>query len=164
MIYPLNEATSKQGVLGSDNWYVDWPSVQKFDKQAPFMEQIENKNFLKIIVIFLSLPWLLLPNFKQIQWNPTVYHAVFLYELRVHSIWPTKTKFMFAHTNTTTLLLQLQIFTCLLLQLSFNNTLPAFSDLQWDSPHVCLALESGWRFGARVMSYWSMWTVYCVYY
>jgi len=71
-----------------------------------------------------------LPNFKLIQQTLIVsYHAVFLHQLCVHSVWPRKNNFICPHTLTplhSTLLklaprLELWIFACLLPQLSFNR-------------------------------------------
>jgi len=53
--------------------------------------------------VFLSLPCLLVSNFKQIERKPTDYHTVFLHQLRVHSVQSEKPKILFAHTNTAVL-------------------------------------------------------------
>jgi len=47
---------------------------------------------------------IVLPNFKQFQQKPTDDHAVFLHQLWIHSLWPQKTKFLFAYSNITVLL------------------------------------------------------------
>jgi len=67
-----------------------------------YWKKQKRKTFLKIIVVFLSLPWMLLPNFKQIQWNLTVYHTVFLYHLHSQHL-TQKNKFLFGNTYNTTL-------------------------------------------------------------
>ena len=76
--------------IGPDHQYADRPSMWKFDKQTPFMEKQKRKNIFQIIVIFLSLPWMFLPNFKQIQLNLTLHHILFLHQLCIHSIFDLK--------------------------------------------------------------------------
>ena len=62
----------------------------------------KEKNILNNSCI-LCLPWMFLPNLKQIQWNRTVHNTLFLHQLCIHNVWPEKTKFLFAHRNTATL-------------------------------------------------------------
>jgi len=62
---------------------------------------------------------MLLPNFEQIQPNPTVYHVVLCTNYALTAFDSKKTKFpVCPHIHCSNLLVELQIFTCLLLQLS----------------------------------------------
>ena len=137
-------------------------SLQKFDKQI-LWKKIKKENIFVRIIVFL--------NFKQNQQNLTVYHIVFLHQPCVHSIWPKKPKLLFEHTITITLLKlspRTLAFRMLALATIFYS-LPTFMDVLHFFHHffrflrvnlyVCLSLESWQRFGARVMSYRSMWKV-----
>jgi len=120
--------------------------------------------------------WLLLPNFKKIQQNLTVHHALFLHQLCVPSVWPEKNKIPVCphkHRYTNQTCSRSSGFSCacscnyLLIACQLLRTylfpLPIFLDL-WETVfNACLMLESGQRFGARVTSYRSMWTVYRIY-
>jgi len=57
-------------------------------------------------------------NFKQVQRNPTVFNAVFLHQLCIHSVFNPRKQYSFAYTNIATLLKLAPraldwIFTCL---------------------------------------------------
>jgi len=112
---------------------------------------------------------MLLPNFKQIQRNLTVHHALFLYQHYAFIAFDLKYQIFRLPTQTplhcSNLFLELRIFVYLLLQLSSNSLptstnvlipFPHFFRFMRDSRRARLALESGRRFGARVTSYTSM--------
>jgi len=58
--------------------------MRKSDKHLLWKEW-KKKKFVKIVVVFVNPPWMLLPNFKQIQWNLTVHHELFLHQLTMRS-------------------------------------------------------------------------------
>ena len=90
----------------------------------------------------------ILPNFRQIQRNPTVHRVVLLHQtigIRSHSIWPKNQNSCLP--TQTPLHWQTYVF-----------PVPCFYRFTRNSPRACSALESGQRFGACVMSYRLGWS------